>query len=261
MSKLIISNWIGRTGNNILQIIRAIHYGKVNGYNHLLFTNNRYFSQGESQLIILNDTINNNKKPIFDSFFNIKKLGCNDPNPYLMKKYFQKYLKDIIDFKVNFLPDNNNTLHIHIRGGDVFRGNGAHPAYVQPPLKYYKDIIESKNWDKITVVYEDTGNPCVNALKEQNYENIDFTSNNLETDINILCQAQNLVLGFGTFGLLLFFLNKNIKNIYIPKYVIEELPKGNWGDVIMNIIDLPNYIKCGEWKNEESQKRMMLTYK
>ena len=48
--------------------------------------------------------------------------------------------------------------------------------------------------------------------------------------------------------------------IYIPKYVIEELPKGNWGDVRINIIDLPNYIKCGEWKNTIQQKIYMLDY-
>lgn len=260
MSYLTISNWIGRTGNNILQIIRAIHFGIVNKYNMLLFKH-PYFSHGKVTKIILNinKTIKNN---ISATFFNIKDIGCNDPNPQLMKMYFNKYLKNIFLFnkKKKYL-DTDNSLTIHIRGGDIFRGNGAHSAYVQPPLKYYKDIIESKDWDKIIVVYEDSGNPCVNALREQNYENIHFTSNNLETDINILCQSPNLVLGFGTFGLLLFFLNENIKNIYIPKYVIEELPNGNWGDVTMNIIDLPNYIKCGEWKNQESQKRMMLTYK
>ena len=52
MSNLIINNWVGRLGNNVLQIIRAIHYGKVNGYNYLLFTNNRFFSNRDPQKII-----------------------------------------------------------------------------------------------------------------------------------------------------------------------------------------------------------------
>ena len=69
-----------------------------------------------------------------------------------------------------------------------------------------------------------------------------------------------IISGFGTFGLLLYFINDTLKNIYIPKYVIEELPKGNWGEVTLNIIDLPNYIKCGEWKNTIEQKNIMLTY-
>ena len=99
------------------------------------------------------------------------------------------------------------------------------------------------------------------GLKKEEYKNIYFTSNALDKDIDILSQSENLVLGFGTFGLLLFFLNQNIKQIYIPKYVLEELPKGNWGNVSMNIIDLPDYINCGEWKNLPSQKTMMLTYK
>tara|TARA_B100001175_G_C19466102_1_gene619171 strand:+ start:660 stop:1439 length:780 start_codon:yes stop_codon:yes gene_type:complete len=259
MSNIIINSWVGRLGNNVLQIIRAIHYGKVNKFNFLHFVN-RYFSNGDQTTILLNDE-KSDKKNVYNTFFNIKNMGCSDPNPHLMKKYFQKYLKDSFVYKNTNQISNTNILHIHIRAGDVFRGNGAHPAYVQPPLKYYKDIIESKKWEKIIVVYEDDGNPCVNALKKEEYKNIYFTSNTLDKDINILSQSENLVLGFGTFGLLLFFLNQNIKQIYIPKYVLEELPKGNWGDVRMNIIDLPNYINCGEWKNLPSQKTMMLTYK
>jgi len=245
-------------GNNVLQIIRAIHYGKINNYNCLHFIN-RNFSNGKQTTIILNDEKNDNQD-IYDSFFNIKNMGCSDPNPQLMKKYFQKYLKETFVYKNINRASNANILHIHIRAGDIFQGSGAHPAYVQPPLKYYKDIIESQKWGKIIVVYEDHGNPCVNALKNLEVSNMKFTSDTLVNDIGVLCQSENLVLGFGTFGLLLFFLNQNIKQIYIPKYVIEELPKGNWGDVRINIIDLPNYIKCGEWKNTIQQKIYMLDY-
>jgi hypothetical protein len=104
------------------------------------------------------------------------------------------------------------------------------------------------------------GNPCVQALKNLKYKNIVFESNSLEKDLNILLNANHLVLGFGTFGLLLYFLNYNLKNIYIPKYVIDELPNGSWGDTALNIIELPNYIKCGEWKNTVEQKNIMLKY-
>lgn len=260
MSKLVINRWVGRLGNNILQLIRALHYGKINKYNYLVFPENKYII---NKVIKLEENIIYDKSDIYNTFFNIKNIGCNDPNPYLMKKYFNKYIYPIMKMKLerNIEIDNSEDLHIHIRAGDIFQGSGAHGAYIQPPLKYYKDIIESKKWEKIIVVYEDLGNPCVQALKNMNYNNIYFESNKLEKDLNILCKSKNMVLGFGTFGLLLFFLNLNIKNIYIPKYVIEELPKGNWGDINLNIIDLPNYIKCGEWKNTKEQKRIMLNYK
>ena len=34
---LIIQSWSGRTGNNILQIIRAIHYAIINSHNSIQF--------------------------------------------------------------------------------------------------------------------------------------------------------------------------------------------------------------------------------
>ena len=253
---LIIAQWIGRLTNNILQIIRAIHYAKIKKHSVIILKKNKYF---KSDQIILNKSKNNTN--IFNTFFNIKTMGCTDPTPLLMKKYFNTYIFKILNFNIERKIDaDDNILHIHIRAGDVFQGNGAHPAYIQPPLRYYKDIIESKKWEKIIVIYQDNGNPCVQALKNIKYKNIIFESNSLEKDLNILLKANHLVLGFGTFGLLLYFLNYNLKHIYIPKYVIEELPDGTWGDVTLNIIDLPNYIKCGEWKNTIEQKNIMLNY-
>jgi hypothetical protein len=254
---LIINQWTGRLTNNILQIIRAIHYAKIENHSIIIFKNNHYF---KSNQITLNKSKIHNTN-VFNTFFNIKVLGCDDPSPLLMKEYFNTYIFKILNFNTERnLNMNLEYLYIHIRAGDVFQGNGAHPAYIQPPLKYYKDIIESKKWEKVIVVYQDLGNPCIKALKNMNYDNIIFESNSLEKDLSILSRANNLVLGFGTFGLLLYFLNNNLKNIYIPKYVIEELPKGSWGDVTLNIIDLPNYIKCGEWKNTNKQKEIMLNY-
>ena len=57
-------------------------------------------------------------------------------------------------------------------------------------------------------------------------------------------------------------MNTNLKNLYIPEYFIDELPDGPWGDdVNLHIIDLPNYIKVGEWKNSVEQRKFMLTYR
>ena len=253
---LIINDWVGKLTNNILQVIRAIHYAITKKHSVIIFKNNKNF---KSNRIILNNSKNNTN--VFNTFFNIKIMGCTDPTPLLMKEYFNNYIFNIMNFKFERKIESlDNILHIHIRAGDIFQGSGAHSAYVQPPLKYYKDIIESKDWKKIIVVYQDLGNPCVQALKNLKYKNISFESNSLEKDLNILLKANHLVLGFGTFGLLLYFLNYNLKNIYIPKYVIDELPNGSWGDTALNIIELPNYIKCGEWKNTVEQKNIMLNY-
>ena len=55
---LIINSWNGRLGNNVLQILRAIHFGKLNNYNNILFNKHYAFSTNK---IIINQISNNNK--------------------------------------------------------------------------------------------------------------------------------------------------------------------------------------------------------
>ena len=249
-----IQSWSGRTGNNILQIIRAIHYAIINNHNSIEF---QHHSLLTSNIIKLENIKNINKSQIKDTFFSLKKYNIIEPDPYVMKEYFQKYVKPI--FKIQLENNNHVTddkiIHIHFRGGDIFSSN-PHKAYVQPPLSYYKNIINDYN---ITIlVCEDKKNPCINELLKQ--KNVEYISNTLEKDLSILSNVSNLVIGFGTFGFLLYLMNPNLKNLYIPDFFVNELPKGKWGNVNIHSIELPNYIKLGEWKFNEEQRKMMLEY-
>jgi len=245
---LIINQWYGQNGNNILQIIRCIHYAKLNNHNKIIFP---YHFLLKSQEIIINDLENNNI--IQDTFFSLKKYNIKDPSPKEMKDIFQMYIKNI--FNINFGNIQDDKLYIHFRGGDIF-GQNPHKAYVQPPLKYYKDII--KNYDDIILVCQDKKNPCINELLKES--NIKYESNELIKDLEILSNIKNLIIGFGTFGFLLYLMNINLKNLYIPKYFVDELPEGEWGDINIHIIDIPNYIKVGEWNNTIEQREIMLKY-
>ena len=253
MTRLIISNWVGRLSNNILQLIRAVHYANIHGYKFIFLSPHNFFFK---TIIILDITDNSNNKPeVFNSFFYLRELNIEDPPPIKMKEYFNKYIKPLLKLTPdNVIGNNENDLYIHIRSGDCFTLN-AHKMYVPPPYIYYTNIIENKTWDNIIVVYEDDKNPCVNLLKNKNYNNITFVSSSLENDLSVLSKCQNLAIGFGTFGLLIYFLSNNIKNLYIPDYAYYEMPKGDWG-LNLNIINLPDYIKCGEWKltNENVSK-------
>ena len=250
-----IQSWSGRTGNNILQIIRAIHYAIIHRHNSIQFQQHSLLT---SNIITLENIENSDKSTINDTFFSLKKYNITDPEPYVMKEYFQKYIKSI--FKIQ--TENNNdvtddkTIHIHFRGGDIFSSN-PHKAYVQPPLSYYKDIINE--YDSIKLVCEDKKNPCIDELLKQ--ENVEYISNTLEKDLSILSNVSNLVIGFGTFGFLLYLMNPKLKNLYIPDFFVNELPRGKWGnDITVHIIELPNYIKVGEWKNSKEQQKIMLEY-
>ena len=253
---LIIKDWFGRNGNNILQVIRCIHYALLNNHNIIHFNSHLLLN---SNFIRIKNIENSNKSSISDLFFSLKEYNIADPEPYEMKEYFQKYIKPI--FKIQIKNDNNvviddNNIYIHFRGGDIF-SNKPHKAYVQPPLSYYKKIII--DYDIIKLICEDKKNPCINELLRQ--ENIEYISNTLENDLIILSNVSNLVIGFGTFGFLLYLMNPYLKNLYIPDFFVNELPKGSWGnDIKVHIIELPNYIKVGEWKNTIEQRKIMLEY-
>ena len=252
-----IQSWSGRAGNNILQIIRAIHYAIINSHNSIKFQQHSLLTSNIINLENIENIENINKSQINDTFFSLKKYNITDPDPYIMKEYFQKYVKPIFKIQTenNNDVENDNNIHIHFRGGDIFSSN-PHKAYVQPPLSYYKNIINDYN---ITIlVCEDKKNPCINELLKQ--KNVEYISNTLEKDLSILSNVSNLVIGFGTFGFLLYLMNPNLKNLYIPDFFVNELPKGKWGNVNIHSIELPNYIKLGEWKFNEEQKKMMLEY-
>lgn len=251
---LIIVSWNGRTGNNILQMIRSIHYAILHNHNIIQFQSHPLLNSNKISLEYKQD---NCELLINDTFFSLKKYNIIDPEPYVMRDYFQKYIKPIFNIqldKQSFHDD--NMLYIHFRGGDIFC-NSPHTAYVQPPLSYYKNIM--KDYDNVTLVCEDRKNPCVNELLKQT--NVDYISNTIEQDLNVLSNIPNLVVGFGTFGFLLYLMNINLKNLYIPGYFANELPKGDWGnDIKVHVINLPNYIKVGDWKNSVEQRQIMLEY-
>ena len=252
---LIINSWQGRLGNNMLQLVRAIHYAVINSHNSIHFQQHSLLT---SNIITLENIENSNKSQISDTFFSLKKYNIIDPEPCVMKEYFQKYVKPIFKIQTENNNDvtNDKIIHIHFRGGDIFSSN-PHKAYVQPPLSYYKNI--NRDYDIIKLVCEDKKNPCINELLKQ--ENVEYISNTLENDLSILSNVSNLIIGFGTFGFLLYLMNPCLKNLYIPDFFVNELPKGDWGDDInVHIIELPNYIKVGEWKNSVEQRKMMLDY-
>lgn len=245
-----IVNWQGRLGNNILQLIRAIHLSKILKHNTIKFPIHNMLS---STMIKIGQ--NNNLAVLNDSFFNLKKYRIDDPEPHIMKLYFQQYIKPIFNVEFDGKIYNDNELFIHFRGGDIFSSN-PHKSYIQPPLSFYNNIIVE--YDKIKLICEDKKNPCIAELLKKN--NVEYNSNNLKNDLSILLNASNLVIGFGTFGFLLYLMNSKLKKLYIPDYVINELPKGNWGNIELHIIKLPNYIKVGEWKNSIEQRNIMLCY-
>ena len=249
-----ISNWFGRNGNNIIQLINCIYYSfYLNNYEKIIFPKHNLLNN--NTIINKEDkTINYEKKQIVNNFFYAKKLGFT-LEPVKMREPAQKYLITIVNFKIDY-KSNNKKLYFHIRAGDVMRINN----FMMPnPLKLYKMIIEEDKYDEYIVVYEDNKNVVVNELKKLNNKKIIFQSSSLKNDLETLLEAKNLLICFSTFSLLIFFLSKNIEHLLIPKFILNEWYKDmDWG-IKRTIYNLENYKIC-DWKRlrTSNQKRDFL---
>jgi len=150
-------------------------------------------------------------------------------------------------------------LIIHIRGGDIFKGNGANKLYVTPPLSYYIKIIEGNSYKRIIIVSEDRRNPCINELLNR-YPNAEFTIQSFEKDVNIIMGAVNIVESYGTLIPALCAISKNIKTIYRPSY---QMTRSNKFLTKCNIKKTPlrsYYKKQYPWRNRPRQRKYILTY-
>ena len=254
-----ITNWYGRNGNNIMQLIHAIYYAKMYNHGLVCFPSHPFLSAKQIQLGPEHDRAN---VDIRGSFFHIgNEFNLHVKEPYEKKRLFLEYIKPIFLIQpTRKLAD--DTLFIHVRSGDIFESN-PHPGYVQPPLCYYTDVIG--NFDKVVAVCEDDKNPCVKYLK--NFPHLQYESNSVAVDLAILSGIHHFQMGSGTFGMLIYWMNEDLKTLYIPKYVVEKqmgldasLPL-DWGpNIIVHIVDFPGYIPCGAWTNSEEQRRIMIHY-
>ena len=239
---IILNKFNNRLGNNINQLSNLIDialYYKHNikfNVNHNLFdlckiTN--YFKKYK------------NDKKITDknNFFYTNKLNYPIYIYETNAKERNKILKDAFLIK-NIDKLNENYLIIHIRSGDIFRKN-PHSNYVPPPLSYYMNQINIKNYEKIIIVSEDTINPVVNKLL-QLYKNAIYNKNTLEKDIKIILGATNVVFSVGTFVPSLLKMSNNIKYVYGKDCNNNELKD--------------YYKKMKPWKNTHEQRNYILTY-
>ena len=159
-------------------------------------------------------------------------------------------------------------LTIHLRSGDIFGPEQTDASgYIQPPLAFYivvvNKLVASGTITRVRLVFEDRGNPCVDALEEFLAANaIAFRcqSGTLAEDLSALVDAPHLVFGYGTFGYAVCRLSSHIKTLH---YFAPELG-GCYAlipgiDQVFSVRDREGaYIK--EWNNTPEQRQTMRTY-
>ena len=246
-----------RLGNFIIQVENCIKIGLFYNYN-IILPKHKYL---KTNYIIINENINIKNEKITDDKEFYYPISHMDQKLYKMNKEKTKeILKNCFNF-ITFSFENKleeNDLLIHIRSGDIFKGNGAHPGYVMPPLVFYTDIIDNSNYNEIYLIAEDTLNPCIENLIKL-YPKIKFKVQSLDEDIKLILSASNIIMSYGTFIPALLKFSDKIKNLYKASYCkyIEEI----YSTINVYDTDLKEYKKLiGDWKNTEEQKKLMLTY-
>lgn len=153
-----------------------------------------------------------------DQFYN---MLSNDQKEDILNTYIKPYIdydiSDIYDsININFDCD----LIIHIRSGDIFDktddfnkniDSDTFRWFMQPPYSFYENIINENNYKNIFILSETDNNPIIQKLMN-NYKNIYFNKNDINTDFKILLNCKNLVSSTSDFVLSAVYLS-NVKNI------------------------------------------------
>ena len=174
-------------------------------------------------------------------------------------------------FSVSKEAHPEDELTIHIRSGDIFSGDPIVSGYRQPPMVFYTLVINKLFAEgtirRVRLVFEDRGNPCVDAVEAFLAERgIPFRgqSGTLAEDLSALIDAPHLAFGFGTFGYAVCRLSARIKTLH---FFAPELC-GRYVNVpsIERVFEVQDqqgrYMRAFEqvWFNTPDQRDLMLSY-
>ena len=175
------------------------------------------------------------KNPIIDKDYNITIFPSSYDNQIkidirlnLTNTYYFRYKKKTNEMRLSIIREeilnnipkykaNLEDLYINIRSGDIFLDK-IHPDYSQPPLCFYKKIINESNYTNINIVSNGHENPVVDELLKI-YPKIKYLHESVEGDISIIINAYNLIMPESTFTWTLIRLNNNLLNLYIYELI------------------------------------------
>ena len=162
--------------------------------------------------------------------------GITDLDPDFYNTIFNLKIENRFNiFKKEILKNlpkvktNKNDLYIHIRGGDIFKNRNPSfaPDYAQPPLCFYRKVINNNNFRKIIIISEDTENPVINKLIKEN-NNIIYKPHSKKKDIAYLAYAYNIIGSISSFLISIIKLNNKLKyfweyNIYLTSLKVPHM--------------------------------------
>ena len=118
---------------------------------------------------------------------------------------------------INNLPKikiHNDDLCIYIRGGDIFSVlKKSIYSYSQPPLCFYRSILNKFRFRNVIIISEDKLNPIIPILLK-NYSFIKYKKNNIKYDVAYLTNSFNIVSAKSSFVTSIIKINDKLQYLW-----------------------------------------------
>lgn len=201
---------------------------------------------------------------IIDQTSNFFYYSNNLKPEYRVEILKREIMKNLPSIKIN-----KDDLFIYIRSGDIFRIPNIN--YSQPPLCFYKEILNNFEFRNIIIIAQNKNNPVIVKLLNS-YPKIIYNENPLKLDISYLINAYNLVKAPSTLFESIFQLNTNIKSIWEYDFNFNNKTYFNCLAAFINSFNikkrkiLVHKMKASYkykrtmlfWKNTKIQRKLML---
>ena len=249
-----------RFGNLFISINNAIIYCELlcckkiiiehsnNIYiNHSIFYNKSNFTIESNQAF---NYIGNYNSIILNAqflFFEGFRYFGNVNRFYIFKKQLINNLPKVVTHP--------NDLYIYIRSGDIFLLSYIYyiRGYFQPPLCFYKKILDNFKFNKVFIISQDNLNPVIQKLLNK-YSYIRKKKNELKVDISYLINSYNLVAGKSSFFLTSIKFNDKLK--FLWEYDCSSLSQ-KYHHLHYSVYNFPVYYTVYKMNSSLKYKKLM----
>lgn len=255
-----LQGWTGRLGNNLIQIANAIVVAQKTG--SIVFLP----SHPVLNLNVINYSasyLTGSVKTQWTDYFSTsaESLGF-ECSPSERRNALLGLPNAVFNFSIDPLVT-ESTLVIHLRSGDALSGKVGN-SFHQPPLNFYRKIIELGQYRDIVIVTEESRiNSCAQSLIEQ-YQSvvnsIRIQHGSLQDDMNTILSAQHLVVSNSSFPIMLGLASKRLKYVHCLVPLCSTWGLSEIKDLEVFDWSAPDYPGDLDWSNVDAACQAMLAF-
>jgi len=261
-----------RFGNAVKQLRNVFHAAEALGVGTIHFAEPHPFFAGAGGRgpRLVWDTANSapSVSTIEGSFFHLNAFRLT-PTPSETSHIFAQSIRPLVkpEIREGDPRVGEDDLVLHFRSGDAFSTPTLALNHGQPPLSYYLSAVERERPARVWLVFEDRGNPCIDAaetaLRSRGVE-VMVQSGTLADDLRLLMSARRLVAGRGTFVYWIAHLSERLQRAYFVHKPGRMWALRDLGVEVVLAEDLDGEFEAGvlrgNWLNSPAQRALLLSY-